>query len=166
MKSTGEVMGVARDFGEAFYKAALGAGDRLPADGKIFVSFNELSRVELLDDIRQLVDAGFTLVATEGTAQFFISRGIPCEQVFKVSEGRPNILDLVKNREIQLIYNTPRGKIPKFDSNSIRHGCPALSYSDNNDRSAIKASVEGILRMKRDRSMTIRAIQDYHAEVK
>ena len=109
--------------------------------------------------------AGFTLYATAGTSAFLRSHGIECKQVFKVSEGRPNILDMVKNNEIDLIFNTPKGKIPKHDSNSIRQVALRYKIPIITTGSAIKATVEGILRMRETGSFTVRALQDYHAEV-
>jgi carbamoyl-phosphate synthase large subunit len=165
MKSTGEVMGIARDFGEAFYKGSLAAGDRLPTEGTIFISLNERSRADLVDDIKLLETNGFTIVATTGTADFLTANGIKCSVIHKVSEGRPNVLDLVKNNEIQLIFNTPKGKIPKSDSNSIRQVAIRYHIPIITTGAAIKAAVEGILRMKKSNTIQVRAIQDYHKEV-
>jgi carbamoyl-phosphate synthase large subunit len=165
MKSTGEVMGIARDFGEAFYKASLAAGDRLPSEGNIFVSINDKSKEELFPELEMLVQKGFNLVATEGTAQYLNNKGVKCEIVHKVNEGRPNILDMVKNEEIQLILNTPKGKIPKHDSNSIRQVAVKYHIPIVTTGSAIKAAVEGIIRMKENNDVTVCSIQEYHNEV-
>ena len=97
MKSTGEVMGLARHFGEAFYKAEMAAGDTLPRDGTIFISINEKSKTELLEDVRLLFASGFRIIATHGTHRYLTDHGIGAERINKVHEGRPNILDLVKN---------------------------------------------------------------------
>jgi len=165
MKSTGEVMGIARDFGEAFYKSALAAGDCLPLEGSIFVSLNERSRSDLAPDLLMMYKEGFKFLATGGTAEFLRSNGMECSTVNKVSEGRPNILDLLKNNEIDMIFNTPRGKAPKSDSNLIRQVALRYKIPIITTGSAIKAAVEGIIRMK-NCSITVRALQDYHAEVK
>ncbi|MBN1500800.1 MAG: carbamoyl-phosphate synthase large subunit [Spirochaetes bacterium] len=166
MKSTGEVMGIAEDFGEAFYKSTLAAGDRLPMKGNIFVSFNDRSKDELNEEMKKLLGLGFKLVATSGTAKYLKDNDIECIEVFKVHEGRPNILDMVKNGEINLIFNTPRGKIPKTDSNSIRqvavrHRIPIITTG-----SAIKAAVLGIERMVKNNNVSVKSIQEYHGGVK
>jgi carbamoyl-phosphate synthase large subunit len=166
MRSTGEVMGIARDFGESFYKATLAAGDILPKKGMIFVSFNDNTKKLVLPEMKQLVDGGFSLVATEGTARYFSEKGIPCDKIYKVSEGRPNILDLVKNGDICLILNTPTGKGPRTDQNSIRQAAIRYHLPLVTTVSAIRAAVEGIVRMQKSGEVTVRSLQEYHAEVK
>jgi carbamoyl-phosphate synthase large subunit len=120
MKSTGEVMGVGRCFGEAFAKAQLGAGNPLPLAGKAFISVRDADKVKALDIARALQQHGFTLVATRGTAAALRAAGIVCESVHKVGEGRPHIVDRIKNNEIALIINTTEGKQAIADSYSIR----------------------------------------------
>ncbi len=165
MKSTGEVMGIATHFGEAFYKAELAAGDPLPMEGTIFLSINDRSKEALLPEMKQLHESGYRLVATEGTALFLNRHGVPCERVFKVSEGRPNITDLIKNGEIGLVVNTPTGKIPKYDAftirqSALRHRVPIIT-----NISAVKAAVQGLLEVKKNRDITVRSLQEYHKEV-
>jgi carbamoyl-phosphate synthase large subunit len=166
MRSTGEVMGIARDFGEAFYKATLAAGDILPREGKIFISFTDETKKMVMPDMKLLVENGFSLVGTEGTARFFVDNGIPCETVYKVSEGRPNIVDLVKNGDICMILNTPTGKGSRADQNAIRQAAIRFHLPLVTTPSAIRAAVEGIIRMKNDTTVTVRSIQEYHSEVK
>ena len=165
MRSTGEVMGISRDFGESFYKAELAAGDRLPLGGTIFLSINRRSKDELLEYIRKLYETGYKLVATEGTAEYYTSHGIPCDRVFKVSEGRPNVIDLIKNKEISLIINTPAGKISKDDAFSIRQAAVRYHIPIMTTIQAAKASFRGILHLKEHGSFFIRPIQDYHKEI-
>lgn len=166
MKSTGEVMGISKDFGESFYKAELAAGDRLPVSGTVFLSINRRSKDELLEEVKSLHENGFKLVATEGTAQFYSDRGIPCERVFKVSEGRPHIVDLVKNEEIDLIINTPTGKFSKDDAfiirqTAVRYGVPIMTTIQ-----AAKASIRGMLEVKnKNFDVFLKPIQEYHKEV-
>ncbi|TAL39810.1 MAG: carbamoyl-phosphate synthase large subunit [Spirochaetes bacterium] len=164
MKSTGEVMGIAAHFGEAFFKAEMAAGDLLPMEGTVFLSINPLSKEALLGDIRLLYDNGFRLVATEGTALYFNDNGIPCERVFKVSEGRPNIIDLIKNGEIDLIINTPTGKIPKHDAFTIRQAALRYHVPIITTISAAKAAVQGLLEVRKNGEITVRSLQEYHKE--
>jgi len=166
MKSTGEVMGISKSFGESFYKATLAAGDSLPLKGTIFLSINRKSKQELLPEIKKLNTTGFKLIGTEGTAKFYQERGIPCERVFKVSEGRPNIVDLIKNEEINLIINTPAGKLSKDDAFSIRQAALRYHIPIMTTIPAAKAAFNGILEIKERSEMFVKPIQEYHKEVK
>jgi len=120
MKSTGEVMGVGRSFGEAFTKAQQGAGNPLPLEGRAFISVRDVDKPKVLDIARALQQHGFTLVATRSTAAALRAAGIACDSVHKVGEGRPHIVDRIKNNEIALIINTTEGKQAIADSYSIR----------------------------------------------
>ncbi|MBV1693535.1 MAG: carbamoyl-phosphate synthase large subunit [Hyphomicrobiales bacterium] len=120
MKSTGEVMGLDRDYALAFAKSQLGAGTSLPTTGAVFVSVREADKDELLGAMRDLVDLGFRILATRGTKRHFAAHGIPCEQVNKVLEGRPHIVDLIKNGQVQLVFNTTEGAKSIADSRDIR----------------------------------------------
>jgi carbamoyl-phosphate synthase large subunit len=167
MKSTGEVMGISNSFGESFYKATLSAGDKLPVEGTVFLSINRKSKVELLDEVRKCHENGFKLVGTEGTADFYNKRDIPCERVFKVSEGRPNVVDLIKNKEINLIINTPAaGKVYKDDAYTIRQAAVRYHIPIMTTVPAAKAAFNGILEMKTKGTLNIKSIQEYHKEVK
>src|SRR5260370_11703036 len=120
MRSTGEVMGVAPTFGEAFAKAQLAAGQKLPSKGTIFVSVNDHDKRHVLPLARDLSQMGFTLLATRGTAAALSAAGIPAESVYKANEGRPNIIDLVKTGRFDLSINTPLGRQTFYDEKSIR----------------------------------------------
>ncbi len=120
MRSTGEVMGMGASFDEAFLKAQLGAGQKPPQDGRVFISVNDRDKTLAADVARLYVDLGFELVATAGTAEALARQGISATRVLKVHEGRPNILDLIKNDEIALVINTASGKRTAHDSRSIR----------------------------------------------
>jgi len=121
MKSTGEVMGIDKDLGLAFYKAQLAAGFKLPKSGTVFISVKDKDKPKVINIAKKLVDLGFKLVATQGTYKFLKEHGIEVKKVYKVYEGqRPNILDLIKNKEIHLIINTPSGKTAQKDAISIR----------------------------------------------
>ncbi len=165
MKSTGEVMGISYDFGESFYKASLAAGDRLPLSGTVFLSINRRSKEELLDEVKNLRENGFRLVATEGTADYYNDQGVECEKIKKVSEGRPNIVDLVKNDEIDLIVNTPTGKISKDDAYSIRQTAVRYRIPIVTTISAAKAAMRGILEIRNRKEISVLPIQEYHKKV-
>jgi carbamoyl-phosphate synthase large subunit len=120
MRSTGEVMGVGRSFGAAFARAHEGANIAAPKIGKVFVSVRDPDKKRLLPVARDLVKRGFSLVATSGTCTFLVDNGIVCERINKVLEGRPHIVDLIKNGEIVFIVNTTEGKQAIADSFSIR----------------------------------------------
>ena len=128
MKSTGEVMGVAANFGEAFAKAQLSAGQMLPAEGTVFFSVNDHDKAAVVDLARQYVELGFKIVATHGTANVLEKAGLTVERVFKVKEGRPNVVDLIKGDRIQLIVNTPHGQDTFFDEKAIRRAAVTRAF--------------------------------------
>lgn len=165
MKSTGEVMGISYNFGESYYKAELAAGDRLPHKGTVFFSINDRSKGELLNEMRKLHDAGFKIIATKGTAAFCNEHGIPCEMVFKVNEGRPNVVDRIKDMDIQLIVNTPIGKMTRDDAFFIRQAAVRYRVPAVTTVSAAKAAVNGLLYVKEMGELSVRPIQEYYKEV-
>ncbi len=120
MKSTGEVMGLDRDYAMAFAKSQLGAGTVLPMTGKVFVSLRDSDKDDMLGAMRDLVEMGFSILATRGTKRHLEAHGIPCEHVNKVLEGRPHIVDLMKNGEVHLVFNTTEGAKALADSQDIR----------------------------------------------
>jgi carbamoyl-phosphate synthase large subunit len=163
MKSTGEVMGVAASFGEAFAKAQLSAGQVLPAGGTVFFSVNDHDKLAAMDLARRYVHLGFKIVATEGTANVLERGGLSVERVFKVHEGRPNVVDLIKGDRIQLIVNTPRGQDTIFDEKAIRRAAVLARIPTITTIAAAQAAVEGIAAMQR-RQTTVYALQQLHAE--
>src|SRR5207248_8483559 len=120
MKSTGEVMGVADNFGEAFAKAQIAAGQKLPTQGTVFISVTDHDKPHVADVDSKFFDMGFMLVSTAGTADVIEAASMACDRVYKVKEGRPNVVDLIKGDRIQLIINTPQGPDPFFDEKAIR----------------------------------------------
>ncbi len=120
MKSTGEVMGIDRDFGTAFAKAQIAAGTVLPLTGSVFISVRDGDKPALVDAARHLVGMGFEVVATAGTARFFEEHGITVRRVNKVMEGRPHVVDSMKNGDIQLVFNTSEGSASIRDSFDLR----------------------------------------------
>jgi carbamoyl-phosphate synthase large subunit len=126
MRSTGEVMGIDSDFGRAFAKAELGAGEKLPLEGTVFVSMSDRDKPLAADVVKEFIKLGFTIMATQGTRQVLQEQGLEILSVLKLHEGRPHVLDAIKNQKIQLIINTPSGEEAHTDSKLIRR--TALGY--------------------------------------
>ncbi len=162
MRSTGEVMGIGEDFGGAFLKAQLGAGMKLPREGSVFLSVNDQDKRSVIELARQLHELGFSLVATRGTERLLASAGIPCGFVYKVNEGRPNITDLVKSRQVDLIINTPLGRVSFYDEREIRRAAMQYSVPCITTMTGATATIEA-LRAMREEEMSARSLQEYHA---
>jgi carbamoyl-phosphate synthase large subunit len=163
MKSTGEVMGVADNFGEAFAKAQTAAGQKLPTQGTVFISVTDHDKPHAAGVARGFVDMGFKLVATAGTADVLESAGMTVERVYKVKEGRPNVVDLIKGERIQLIINTPQGQDPFFDEKAIRRAAVLAHIPTITTLSAARAAAEGIAALQRGQ-VRVQALQQLHAE--
>jgi carbamoyl-phosphate synthase large subunit len=163
MKSTGEVMGVADNFGEAFAKAQLAAGQTLPTAGTVFISVTDRDKTHVVEIAQRFLDLGFKIVATHGTADVLQKAGIGCERVFKVKEGRPNVVDLIKGDRIQLVFNTPHGPDPFFDEKAIRRAAVTARIPTITTLSAARAAAEGIAALQRG-EINVRALQQLHAE--
>ena len=164
MKSTGEVMGGAATFGTAFAKAQLAAGLRLPDGGAAFISVNNHDKPGVVQIARDLRDLGFKVVATRGTANFLRAHGIDAEIVFKVNEGRPHVGDEILNHHIQLVINTPLGRESFFDDRTVRriammHGVPSITTLTG------AAAAVNAIKALRTEGLTVRALQEYHAEI-
>jgi carbamoyl-phosphate synthase large subunit len=156
-------MGVASTFGEAFAKAQLSAGQILPIGGTVFFSVNDPDKPAVVDLARRYVALGFRIVATEGTARVLESSGLAVERVFKVKEGRPNIVDLIKGDRIQLIVNTPRGQDTFFDEKAIRRAAVIGRIPTITTIAAAQAAVEGI-EATQSHPTSVYALQQLHAE--
>ncbi len=163
MKSTGEVMGVADNFGEAFAKAQAAAGQKLPTQGTVFISVTDHDKPNVTEVSRKFVDMGFKLVATAGTADVLESAGMTVERVYKVKEGRPNVVDLIKGERIHLIVNTPQGVDPWFDEQAIRRAAVMARIPTITTLSAARAAAEGIAFLQRG-EVHVQALQQLHAE--
>ncbi|HTD96596.1 MAG TPA: carbamoyl-phosphate synthase large subunit [Edaphobacter sp.] len=163
MKSTGEVMGVADNFGEAFAKAQIAAGQVLPLKGTIFLSVNDHDKGGAVALARQFVEMGFHLVATHGTALVLEQAGLQPERVYKVKEGRPNVVDLIKGDRIQLIVNTPRGQDTFFDEKAIRRAAVLARIPTITTLAAARAAAEGISALQ-EGTLSVVALQTLHAE--
>ena len=162
MKSTGEVMGVGRSFGEAFAKAQLGAGENLPRSGKVFISVRGADKDDAVQVAAELVKQGFTIVATRGTAAAMSNAGITCELVNKVTEGRPHVVDMIKNEQIALIVNTTEGKRAIADSYTIRGA--ALQHKVPYSTTISHAYATSLALTCMD-SPTVERLQDLHKEL-
>jgi len=144
MKSTGEVMGVADNFGLAFAKAQLAARQRIPTNGRVFLSVNDSDKPGVIPIARDLASLGFTLVATRGTAEALRAAGVKVERVYKVNEGRPNVVDRIKSRELDLIINTPLGRMSRSDDKAIRRAAVQHGVTCITTLSAAEAAIRGI----------------------
>jgi len=162
MKSTGEVMGVAESFGLAFAKAQLAANQRIPTRGQVFISVNDPDKLNVVPLARELADLGYKLVATKGTAEALRHAGLEVERVYKVNEGRPNIVDLVKSAEIDLIINTPRGRTSHFDEKAIRRAALQHGVTCITQLTAAAAAVSGI-RAQQHNGIEVASLQSLHA---
>ncbi len=163
MKSTGEVMGVGRTFAEAFVKSQLGAGVRLPTSGKAFISVKHADRAKAIEVARELIDLGFTVVATRGTAAAMTAAGLSVSEVNKVNEGRPHIVDMIKNNEISLVVNTVEEKRQAVtDSRSIRTSALAAKVTVYTTIEGARAACMG---MRHLAGLEAYSLQALHAEL-
>jgi len=164
MKSTGEVMGGATNFGVAFAKAQLSVGQRLPERGTAFVSVNNDDKANLLPIARDLADLGFKLIATRGTAAYLRAYGLNVDVVYKVNEGRPNIADEIVNRKVDLVVNTPLGRESFFDDRTVRRAAMMHEVPCITTLTGAAAAVSAI-RALREQGVGVRALQDYYAGI-
>ena len=164
MKSTGEVMGIDVSFGAAFAKAMLGAGNAMPKAGKVFVSVRDEDKRMLLPLVSRLHALGFQIVATSGTARALENSGIPVERVQKIHEGRPHVLDLVLNREVRLIINTPSGKRERGDDRRIRSSAVSHKIPCITTMAAAAATIQG-LEWVTKKPLDVKPLQEYHSQL-
>jgi carbamoyl-phosphate synthase large subunit len=162
MRSTGEVIGLDRSFAAAFAKSQLGAGARAPKGGNVFVSVRDADKERVVETIRLLTTLGFHAQATGGTARFLTERGIPTQKINKVSEGRPHIVDAIKNGSIQLVFNTTEGAQALADSRSLRQAALLHKVPYYTTLAGALAAAEGI-KAYMSGDLEVRALQDYFA---
>jgi carbamoylphosphate synthase large subunit/REP element-mobilizing transposase RayT len=162
MKSTGEVMGIDSDLGLAYAKSQMAAPPPLPRGGNVFVSVKDSDKASVLSVVREFVTLGFGIIATTGTAATLEAARVPVTRVFKLREGRPNVLDRVKNGDISFIINTPSGKIPREDEVTIRNAAIAQKIPIMTTLRAAQASVYGIRSLQKTK-LRVRSLQEYHA---
>jgi carbamoyl-phosphate synthase large subunit len=163
MHSTGEVMGIGKTFGEAYGKAILAAGLSLPSGGRAFVSVNEADKGQAVVIAQKLKRQGFELVATLGTAARLREVGLTVENVFKVNEGRPNIVDHIKSGEIALIINTPLGRVSHFDEQAIRRAALQYNVPCVTTMTGAQAIVEAIMSRNAHNEVSVNSLQEIHA---
>ena len=161
MRSTGEVMGQDEDFGMAFAKTQMAAKPSLPLEGNVFLSVKDSDKPQALEIAKGLHDLGFSFYSTEGTAQFLNENGIKTETVLRISEGRPNVADLIKNGKIQLVINTPLGLIPRRDENGIRSEAVLHSVPVITTLGSAFATLQGIRSLK-EKKFSVKSLQAYH----
>jgi len=161
MRSTGEVLGLADSFGLAFFKSQEATKLKLPVEGKVLITVADNDKDQMIEVARDLSGMGFGVVATKGTAAFLQSKGIQAEEVLKVHEGRPNIVDLLKNGEINLVMNTPAGKQSEFDDSYIRKNAIKNNVLYITTTAAAKAATAGI-KERLHGNYQVKSLQDYH----
>jgi carbamoyl-phosphate synthase large subunit len=165
MKSTGEVMGAAETFGSAFAKAQMGAGQQLPQEGTAFISVNNRDKANVVPIARELARLGFSLMATRGTGAYLRAHGIDASIVYKINEGRPHVGDELLNRHVALVINTPLGRESFFDDRAVRsvammQGVPAITTLTG------AAAAVSAIKALRTEGLSVKSLQEYHAERK
>ena len=160
MKSTGEVMGISKTLGESFRKASISAGTLIPSKGTVFISVNNADKLDVIPIARDLLEMGFKLVATSGTAKELARNGLEVSRVFKVGEGRPNIVDGIKNGEVNLVINTPMGARARYDEESIGRSCIQHGIVAITTLSGASAALRAI--RVESKKIELDSIQNYH----
>jgi carbamoyl-phosphate synthase large subunit len=161
MKSTGEVMGIGCNFGIAFAKAQSAAGYELPTSGTVFISVHDHDKSAVLPVAGKLRDLGFTIIATTGTAKFLKANGVPADRVNKLSEGRPDVVDFIKNGKVQMVVNTSLGKQTTSDSYEIRRMTLVYNIPYATTISGAEAAAEAVEQLQRG-DWDVRTLQEYH----
>jgi carbamoyl-phosphate synthase large subunit len=154
-------MGISEDFGIAFAKAQAAVGTALPTSGTVFVSVNDFDKPGVLPHARELHEMGFRVLATRGTAEYLSARGVPAEMVYKVNEGRPSVVDLVKSGRIDLVFNTPLGRESFYDDGAIRKSATLQGTLVVTTLTAAAAAVSAI-RALREKAQDLASLQEIH----
>ena len=165
MRSTGEVLGIADSYGLAFFKAQDATQQPLPSEGTVLITVADTDKQSAVDVAREFKNLGFKITATKGTHRLLTDNGIKTEHILKMHEGRPNIVDAIKNGEIQLVINTPAGKLGKYDDSYIRKAAINYKVPYITTTAAAAAAAKGIA-ARRDGEATVRSLQSYHAAIK
>jgi len=164
MKSTGEVMGISEDFGIAFAKALAAAGGSIPSSGTVFISVNDYDKGVVVPHARAMAGMGFRIVATRGTAEVLARAGVPVEPVYKVNEGRPNVVDRIKSGEIDLVFNTPLGRESFLHDGVIRKTATLHGVLCVTTLTGAAATVQAIRALRaRDFTADLLSLQELHA---
>ena len=161
MKSTGEVMGIDKNFGIAFAKTQISTNQVFPTSGSVFISVHDKDKEVIIDIARKLSELGFNIISTKGTGDTLEEKGIRCHKVLKIREGRPNVLDMIKNGEIDLIINTPEGRIARSDGYYLRTAAVLRNVPSVTTISGASALVQGIQEMKNNSNVKVKPIQEY-----
>jgi carbamoyl-phosphate synthase large subunit len=161
MRSTGEVMGLDADLGVAYAKSQMAAGASLPLNGRVFISVSDAHKAEAAELAKQFAELGFELIATDGTANVLEKAGLTVRRIFKLQEGRPHAIDLLKNKEIQLVINTPAGEAPRADEVKIRTTAVYTGTPIMTTISGAKAAALGIVALKKA-GYGVKTLQEYH----
>jgi len=164
MRSTGEVLGLADSFGLAFYKAEEAASQTLPSAGTVLITVSDRDKASIVEVARAFVALGFKIRTTGGTCDFLKSRGIQTEGILKMHEGRPNIVDAIKNSEIQLVINTPSGRLSQHDDSYIRKAAIKYKVPYITTAAAAVAAVKGIAALEKGHGQ-VKSLQQYHKEI-
>jgi carbamoyl-phosphate synthase large subunit len=164
MRSTGEVLGMADSYGMAFFKSQEAALSSLPIKGTVLITIADRDKNRILPAAKNFRDLGFTILSTGGTRQFLLDNGIPAELILKVHQGRPNIVDAIKNKEIDLVVNTPAGRLSEYDDSYIRKNAIKYKVPYITTTSAAFSATEGI-RERQNGEYKVKSIQDYHSEI-
>ena len=165
MRSTGEVLGLSTYYGEAFYKAQEATQTKLPLEGTVLISVNRKDKPEVVEIAKLFEEAGFKILATGKTHEIITEAGIKAELVNKLSEGRPNILDLITNGEIDLIINSPVGKDSVYDDSYLRKSAIKAKIPYMTTIAAARATVKGILYVQKHGNADVKSIQKLHQEI-
>lgn len=161
MKSTGEVMGLDQDFGRAYVKSQLAAGQNLPVKGNVFISVRDRDKRGIIFIAKKLADLGFKIFATQGTGSALQRNGIATKVLFKVAEGSPNVIDLMKEGKIQLVINTPSGRAPREDETKIRSYVITYNIPYTTTISGAQATINGIESLAKE-GIKVKSLQEYH----
>ena len=165
MRSTGEVLGMARSFGRAFFKAQEATQSILPLQGTVLFTIADRDKQAALEPVRRFRELGFTIMATEGTHRFLQEKGIETQAVFKLGLGKPNLVDAVKGGRIHLLINTPSGKKGSADSSDIRRAAIKYKIPYITTTAAAIAAAKGIAAI-REKEANVRSLQSYHGEIR
>jgi len=165
MRSTGEVLGLADSFGLAYFKAQEATQQPLPAEGTVLITVADADKPGIVQTAKEFAKLGFKIKTTKNTGQFLAGKGVKTEPVLKMHEGRPHIIDAIKNGEVQLIINTPAGRLSKYDDSYIRKAAIRYNVSYITTTAAAAAAVKGIAARRKEDSV-VKSLQSYHAAIK
>ena len=166
MRSTGEVLGLADNVGEAFYKAEEATQTRLPLSGTVLISVSNRDKNDVLAVAKLFKEAGFKIVSTKHTKEYLVENGIEAETIFKVSEGRPNVYDAITNKQVQLVINTPKGNDAGPDDSYVRKACIKARVPYMTTMAAALATANGILQVQKEKKIGVMSLQERHSHIK